>query len=155
VVEAAGCGLELQSYPATIADRVRDASVLLDSLPLPQPSPVPLRVALHDACHARHGQGISDEPRRLLRDLPGLSLQEPAEPDVCCGSGGVFSIAHPELSERMGQRKATLLAATGADLVVTTNPGCLGQIIDGLALVAPGMPILPLTDLLWYAYCRP
>ena len=152
VVEAAGCGLELQGYPAEIADRVRDACVLLSELRLPRAREVPLRVALHDACHARHGQHIVSEPRRLLRRIPLLELLEPAEPEVCCGSGGAYSLQHPELSAAMGRRKAEMLAATDADLIVTTNPGCLGQIADGLALVAPELPIVPLTDLLWYAH---
>jgi glycolate oxidase iron-sulfur subunit len=152
VVEAAGCGLELQSYPPELAARIRDACVLLDSLTLPESRPVHLQVAIHDPCHARHGQGISDEPRRLLAGIPGLILLEPDEQQVCCGSGGAYSLQHPGLSEAMGRRKAQLLADTGADLVVTSNPGCLGQIADGLALVAPQLPVILLTDLLWYAH---
>jgi len=151
-VEAAGCGLELKSYPAEVASRVQDAMVLLAALQLPQARPVPLRVAVHDPCHARHGQGIVDEPRQLLHRIPSLTVLEPDEPEVCCGSGGAFSLVHPELSARMGRRKARRLAATGADLVVTTNAGCLGQIADALALEAPDLPILSLSDLLWYAH---
>ena len=92
------------------------------------------------------------EPRRLLGNIPGLLLLEPEEPEVCCGSGGTYSLFHPDLADTMGRRKAEMLAATGADLVVTTNPGCLGQIADGLAVIAPELPILPLSDLLWYAH---
>jgi len=54
----------------------------------------------------------------------------------------------------MGRRKAEILAATGADLVVTSNIGCLGQITESLSLVAPELPVLPLTDLLWYSVFR-
>jgi Fe-S oxidoreductase len=55
----------------------------------------------------------------------------------------------------LGARKARLLAETGADLVVTANPGCLGQIADGLAVLpGNGPPVLPLGDLLWYAALR-
>lgn len=152
VVEAAGCGLELKSYPDEIASRVQDAIALLATLQLPPARPVPLRVAVHDPCHARHGQSIVDEPRQLLHRIPSLTVVEPDEPEVCCGSGGAFSLVHTELSAQMGRRKARQLAATGADLVVTTNPGCLGQIADSLSLVAPDLPILSLSDLLWYAH---
>jgi len=152
VVEAAGCGLELRSYPSTVATRVMDGAELLSHLNLPPARRVPLKVVVHDPCHARHGQGIINEPRQLLRRIPGLILLESDEPDVCCGSGGAYSLLHPELSAAMGKRKAELLAATGADLVVTGNPGCLGQLADALCLVAPELPILPLTDLLWYAH---
>ena len=51
----------------------------------------------------------------------------------------------------MGRRKAAFLRATGADLVATSNPGCLGQIRDALAREAAGPPVVPLTDLVWYA----
>jgi glycolate oxidase iron-sulfur subunit len=154
VVEAAGCGLELQAYPPEVADRVRDAAVLLAELPLPRLRPVPLRVVLHDACHARHGQGVVEEPRRLLRRIPRLELLEPEEAEVCCGSGGAYSLSHPELSAAMGRRKARMLAATGADLVVTGNPGCLGQIRDALVFEAPELPVIPLSDLVWYAWAE-
>lgn len=155
VVEAAGCGLELkEKYGQELADRVVDAAVLLAGLPLPDLGSVPLKVVYHDPCHARHGQGIFAEPRRLLRRIPGLQLLEPLEAEVCCGSGGAWGLQHPELSAELGRRKAANLAATGAQLVVTGNPGCLGQIHDGLALTAPQLPILPLTDLLWYAWRR-
>ena len=155
VVEAAGCGLELKHYPTEIAPHVRDASELLAVLELPPARPVPLKVVLHDPCHARHGQGIAEQPRHLLQNIPALILLEPEEPEVCCGSGGTYSLFHPEFAAEMGRRKAEKLAATGADLVVTTNPGCLGQIASGLAVIAPELPILPLSDLLWYAHVLP
>ena len=154
VVEAAGCGLELTGYPESIAAQVRDAVVLLAGLELPPLAPLPLRIAIHDPCHARHGLGIVAEPRALLRRIPQVTLVEPEEAEVCCGSGGAYSLRHRSLAAAMGRRKAELLARTSADLVVTSNPGCLGQIADGLALAAPDLPILPLTDLMWYAWRR-
>jgi glycolate oxidase iron-sulfur subunit len=153
VVEAAGCGLELRGYGEGIGARVRDATALLAGLDLPL-GPVPIRVALHDACHARHGQGLVREPRRLLARIPGLEVVTPAEAEACCGSAGTYSLRHPEISAAMGRRKAERLAETRPDLVVTTNPGCLGQIADGLALVAPEVPIVPLSDLVWFAWRR-
>ena len=151
VVSAAGCGLGMQRYPKAFAARTLDAIVRLDRLAPANLGAVPLRVAIHDPCHARHGQGIIAEPRRLLRRIPALELLEPHEADVCCGSAGAYAVQHAELSEAMGRRKAEVLAVTGCDLVVTSNPGCLGQIADGLAFVAPDIPIVPMTDLLWYA----
>jgi glycolate oxidase iron-sulfur subunit len=151
LVEAAGCALELDGYPPAIAGAVADVAAYLCDLALPLLREVPLRVVHHDPCHARHGRGLVDEPRRLLRRIPGVELCEPEEAEVCCGSGGAYALLHPALSEAMGRRKARLLAETGADLVVTGNPGCLGQIRDGLACEAPDLPVLPLSDLLWYA----
>ncbi len=151
VVAAAGCGQELKSQPGDLSDMVIDAVSLLERLAPVDLGPVPLRVAVHDPCHARHGLGVVEAPRRLLARIPGVVVLEPAEAEVCCGSAGVYGVQHPEMSAVMGRRKAEALAATGCDAVVTTNPGCLGQIADGLALVAPHIPILPLTDLVWYA----
>ncbi|MFN2370901.1 MAG: (Fe-S)-binding protein [Candidatus Krumholzibacteriia bacterium] len=154
LVEAAGCSLELAHLDQAWSDRVVDPTQLLAEAPLPPLARLPLGVAVHDPCHARHGRGIVAEPRALLRRIPGLKVLEPAEPEVCCGSGGAWGLRHRDLAEDLGRRKARLLADTGADLVVTTNPGCLGQIADGLALEAPDLPILPLTDLVWYAAAR-
>jgi len=151
VAEAAGCSHELKEYGDDFRTGVVDAAVLLAGLDLPPLGSVPLKVAYHDPCHARHGQGIVDEPRMLLAAIPGLEIVEPTEPEVCCGSGGAWGLRYPELSDELGRRKAADLAATGADLVVTSNPGCQGQIADGLQVIAPDLPILPLTDLLWYA----
>ncbi len=151
VVEAAGCGLELTNYDADFSARIKDAITLLATSGLQPLRPVPLRVALHDPCHARHGQKVVSAPRELLAAIPDLTWCEAEEKEVCCGSGGAWGLRYPELSADLAQRKAVDLAATGADLIVTTNPGCLGQIHDGLALEAPEIPILPLTDLWWYA----
>ncbi len=152
VVAAAGCGQQLRSYPATLADKLIDAVVLLDRILPAQLGSVPLRVAVHDPCHLRHGQGVVDAPRRLLRRIDGLRILEPAEADVCCGGAGAYQIRHPALARDMGRRKAEILAATGCDLIVTSDPGCLGQLADALAIVAPTIPIVPLSDLAWYAW---
>lgn len=152
VTEAAGCGAAVRRYGDRLPAPQLDAMVWLAGAGRPAFGPVPLKVALHDPCHARHIQGIVREPRALLRAIPGLTLLEPDEPDVCCGSGGLWSLHHGALSAALGKRKARLLADTGADLVVTANPGCLGQIADGLAVLSgDGPPVLPLGDLLWYA----
>lgn len=151
IVEAAGCGLELSAYPDPVGAAAVDAAVYLADLPLPDLREVPLKVAYHDPCHARHGRGIVEAPRRLLARLPGVTVIEPEEADVCCGSGGAYTLRHPELSAVMGRRKAGYLAATGADAVVTSNPGCLGQIAGALAASGRRLPVLPLTDLIWYA----
>ncbi|MBE0564765.1 MAG: (Fe-S)-binding protein, partial [Krumholzibacteria bacterium] len=154
LVEAAGCSLELAAMDQAWAGRVVDPAQLLAAAALPPLFRLPLTVAVHDPCHARHGRQVVAEPRDLLRRIPGVVVREPDEAEVCCGSGGTWGLRHPEMADALGRRKARLLAATGADLVVTTNPGCLGQIKDGLALEAPDLPILPLTDLLWYAAAR-
>lgn len=155
ITEAAGCGVAVRGYGEQLPAPQVDAIVWLARARRPAFGPVPLKVALHDPCHARHGQGIIAEPRALLRAVPGLELLEPDEADACCGSGGAWGLRFPALSAELGERKARLLAATGADLVVTANPGCLGQIADALAaLPFPTPPVVPLADLLWFAALR-
>jgi glycolate oxidase iron-sulfur subunit len=51
-----------------------------------------------------------------------------AEPDICCGSAGIFNLVQPEMAGELGRRKAGHVAEAGVDLVVTSNPGCILQI---------------------------
>ncbi|MET7748378.1 heterodisulfide reductase-related iron-sulfur binding cluster [Micromonospora sp. NPDC005367] len=146
VVNAAGCGSALKEYGDLLADdpayarraaafagTVRDLSELLVELgPVAPRHPLPVTVAYHDACHLAHAQGVRTQPRELLRAVPGLELREMADPEICCGSAGVWNVLNPEPAERLGDRKARDVLATGADLLVTANPGCLMQIAAGV-----------------------
>ena len=85
-------------------------------------------MAYHDACHLGHAQGVRVQPRRLLEGIPGLELREIAEAELCCGSAGVYNVLNPEPARELGDRKAANIVATGADVLVTANPGCLMQV---------------------------
>jgi glycolate oxidase iron-sulfur subunit len=142
VVNAAGCGSSLKEYgdllrddpsyaerAAALAAKVRDVSeVLVELGPVAPRHPLPLSVAYHDACHLAHAQGVRAQPRRLLADIPGLSLREIASAEICCGSAGVWNVLNPEPARELGDRKARDVLTTGADLLVTANPGCLMQV---------------------------
>jgi glycolate oxidase iron-sulfur subunit len=142
VVNAAGCGSSLKEYDTLLADdpayarraatftaKVRDLSELLYELgPVATRHPLPMTVAYHDACHLGHAQGIRAEPRSLLRDIPNLSLREIADPEICCGSAGIWNVLNPQPAAQLGALKAANVMATGAELLVTANPGCLMQI---------------------------
>jgi glycolate oxidase iron-sulfur subunit len=146
VVNAAGCGSAMKEYPDLLADdpayaerakafarRVRDLSELLVELgPVAVRHPLPLVAAYQDACHLAHAQGVRSQPRQLLRDIPRLQLREIAEPEICCGSAGIWNVFNPEPARELGDRKATAVAETGADLLVTANPGCLMQIASAM-----------------------
>ncbi|MGH8938314.1 MAG: heterodisulfide reductase-related iron-sulfur binding cluster, partial [Actinomycetes bacterium] len=75
--------------------------------------------------------------RELLRGIPGLQLREVADPDICCGSAGVYTVLNPEPARELGDRKARSVLATGADLLVTANPGCLMQVASSLNRLCP------------------
>lgn len=165
VTHSAGCGSAMKEYGVLLgddpayADRarrfsagVRDASEYLASH-LPQPRhPFPRRVVYQDACHLRHAQGISAEPRALIAAVPGLDLVETRHPDQCCGSAGSYNLTQPAMSEALLERKLDDLLATGAQVVVTANPGCLLQLRRGLARRSPATAVVHLVDLLAAAH---
>jgi glycolate oxidase iron-sulfur subunit len=142
VVNAAGCGSSMKEYAdllrddpayadraARFASSVRDVSELLDELgPVAARHPLPVTIAYHDACHLSHAQGVRAQPRALLRGIPGLELREVADPDICCGSAGVYNVLFPQAAGELGDRKARSVLATGAEVMVTANPGCLMQV---------------------------
>ncbi len=146
VVNAAGCGSTMKEYaelladdPAyadrarVFADKVRDVAEILDELgPVATRHPLEMTVAYHDACHLAHAQGIRAQPRNLLRAIPGLELKEIAEPELCCGSAGIYNILNPEPARELGDRKAANIVATGAQVLVTANPGCLMQVTSAI-----------------------
>jgi L-lactate dehydrogenase complex protein LldE len=80
------------------------------------------RIAYHDSCHMLRELGIADAPRRLL-ERSGAELVPLARPDLCCGFGGTFSVRQPEISVAMADDK--LGSASGADALVSADPGCL------------------------------
>jgi glycolate oxidase iron-sulfur subunit len=153
VVNAAGCGSAMKEYgdllrddpqfaarAAAFSGRVRDVSQLLATVGLSGSlKPLSLRVTYHDACHLAHGQRVRGEPRSLLRAIPGLELVELTEADFCCGSAGVYNLLHPEVAKEFLDRKLDRVAQTGAQIVVSGNPGCLLQISMGLR--QRGLPI--------------
>jgi Fe-S oxidoreductase len=146
VVNAAGCGSAMKDYADVLADepgwaeraaefsaKTRDLAEYLAELgPRATRHPLELTVAYHDACHLAHAQGIRAQPRALLRDIPGLEVREIADPDICCGSAGVYNLLEPEAAGELGDRKARNVSATGADLLVAANPGCTLQITTAL-----------------------
>jgi L-lactate dehydrogenase complex protein LldE len=79
----------------------------------------------HDACSGLRELGIKEQPRRLLAAVEGLRLKEMAAPEVCCGFGGTFCVKYPDISDRMVSDKAADIEATGADLLLAGDLGCL------------------------------
>ncbi len=141
IAASAGCGSTMKDYgellegdpeyakrALRVASLTKDIHEFLADLPLiPPKGRVEARVTYQDACHLLSGQRISSAPRELLDAIPGLQRVEMAEPGVCCGSAGAYSITQKEMSRRLGQRKAANVAATRADIVATANPGCALQ----------------------------
>jgi len=165
VVNSAGCGSAMKEYgellrhasegpdggdwavrAAQAAAKVRDLSEYLAELAASDEGargarhPLPVTVAYHDACHLGHAQGIKQQPRDLLRAIPGLQLAELADGGTCCGSAGVYNLLEPEAAGELGARKAAAVLATGAPLVVSANPGCSLQITSAMAAAGAEQP---------------
>ncbi|WP_299055190.1 glycolate oxidase subunit GlcF [uncultured Nocardioides sp.] len=146
VVNSAGCGSTMKEYAALLADdpayadrakafaeKTRDISeVLLELGPRAVRHPLEVTIAYHDACHLAHAQGVRKQPRDLLADIPGLTLKEIPEGEICCGSAGIYNILNPGPAQELGDRKAANIVRTGAELLVTANPGCLMQVTSAL-----------------------
>lgn len=148
ITNAAGCGSHLKHYDDLLADdprfaeraktwsrKVRDVHEWLAQIGIAKPpasdSPK-TKVTYHEACHLCHGQKITRQPRELLNQIPGLQLVELGESTWCCGSAGIYNITQPEMSGELLQRKLANIAATGAEVVATGNPGCSVQLEAGL-----------------------
>jgi glycolate oxidase iron-sulfur subunit len=109
-------------------------------------------VAYHDACHLAHAQRVTQPPRHLLAAIPNVTVRELYEGDLCCGSAGTYNLEQPEIAKQLGARKANNIVASGADMVVMGNIGCMTQIRTHLAQVGHPIPVLHTIELLAQAY---
>ena len=79
----------------------------------------------HDSCSGLREMGVKSQPRQLLAGVEGLTVMEMTDPEVCCGFGGTFCVKYPDISTRMVSDKTKDIAATGADLLLAGDMGCL------------------------------
>jgi glycolate oxidase iron-sulfur subunit len=146
VINSAGCGSTMKEYGYLLRDdpawaaraaafsaKCKDISEVLCELEPQSPrKPLKMRVAYHDACHLQHAQGVQAQPRKLLGGIPGLEVAEIPEGSLCCGSAGVYNLVQSETANQLGDRKVENLLTTGAEAVLSANPGCLLQLMNGL-----------------------
>ncbi|CAN5184879.1 heterodisulfide reductase-related iron-sulfur binding cluster [soil metagenome] len=169
ISNAAGCGAHLKGYghlleddpgwaarAARFAASVTDVTEDLVESGVRRPRrPFSLRATYHDPCHLIHGQRVAEAPRLLLRAIPGLDLVPLAESTWCCGSAGIYSVTHPDAAGELLERKIGHIRATGAELVVTGNPGCMFQIAGGLRAMGSSVRVVHPVSLLRIAYELP
>jgi glycolate oxidase iron-sulfur subunit len=158
VADCSSCAAFLKGYPQLFLDdaswkaraeafsaRVKDA---VEVLPAPAAASwTGGTVTYHDSCRARHGQGLSREPRELMRGLFGDAYVELPEADVCCGGAGAYSFTEPELSEEVLKRKIGAIAGIQARLVATSSTSCLIQLARGLAKYYPECRVAHISEL--------
>ncbi|MDE0593913.1 MAG: glycolate oxidase subunit GlcF [Roseibacillus sp.] len=156
ITNAAGCGSGMHEYPLILrgtddegratefAKKVVDVTVFLRGLgdleEIPD-SKKEVTIAYHDACHLSNGQGVRDEPRELLRRIPGVTVVELREAHLCCGSAGTYNVDQPGIAASLGAQKAQAVVATGATVVASGNIGCLTQLKMHLERLDSGVQV--------------
>jgi glycolate oxidase iron-sulfur subunit len=155
IVNAAGCGSTMKEYAYLLRDdpeyaerakefsaKVKDVSEFLQEIgTVAERHPLPVSAAYHDACHLAHAQGVRQQPRKNLKQIPGMEIKEITEAEVCCGSAGIYNMVEPEPAVELGERKARNVLKTGAQMIVTSNPGCMLQIQASLKKMGKDMPM--------------
>ncbi|MBZ5534781.1 MAG: glycolate oxidase subunit GlcF [Acidobacteriia bacterium] len=161
VINAAGCGSTMKEYGHLLRDdpqyaeraralsaKCKDISEVLAELPARAPRhSISLRVGYHDSCHLQHAQGVRNQPRAVLRTIPGLELIDLPDAAICCGSAGIYNLVEADTARQLGDRKVQHLLSTGAQMVVSGNPGCLLQLRGGLQRAGREMPVVHMIEL--------
>lgn len=106
------------------------------------------KVAYHESCHILRGLGVSEQPKKLIRGVKGAQLVPLNMSDSCCGFGGEFANHYPEISESMLRDKVEDYLASGADVLLLCEPGCLLNIGGFLSRNHPGKKVMHLTSFL-------
>ena len=161
VSAASGCSVAIAEYGDLLKDepefaedaravssKVRDLSSLLLDAPSKPKREFRCRITYHDACHLAHGLGVREAPRKLLASIPGVTIIEMTESDLCCGSAGSYNLTEPAMARDLARRKADNIVATGAEYVVLANPGCEFQIAAELRRRGSKIKVVHLADFL-------
>jgi len=166
IINSAGCGSTLKEYDHLLRDdpayaerarvftsKMKDINEFLMSIDLNRDlGEIKRTVAYHDACHLLHGQKIKQQPRQLLKSIPGLTLVDLKESDWCCGSAGVYNITNQEMGRQLLERKMNNVVETGASTIATANPGCMMQIAMGVRERGLPMEVMHPMELLDESY---
>jgi glycolate oxidase iron-sulfur subunit len=162
IVNAAGCGSTMKEYAYLLRDdpeyaerarafseKVKDVSEFLYEIgTVAERHPLPVAAAYHDACHLAHAQGVRKQPRQALKQIPGMEVKEITEAEICCGSAGIYNMVEPEPAAELGERKAKNILKTGAQVIVTSNPGCMLQLQASLKKMDHDVPMVHPTEVL-------
>jgi glycolate oxidase iron-sulfur subunit len=168
ITNAGGCGSTLKEYGELLehdpeylekAQRfsalVKDVTEFLASIEL-NPNLRAFQASVvatyQDSCHLAHGQKIRSAPRALLGAVPGLELREMQLSDLCCGSAGIYNIVHTGMAMALLEKKMAAVNSTGADVIVTANPGCMLQLAAGVKKFGRGQKVKHVVEILDEAY---
>jgi len=165
IVNAAGCGCMLKDYPELFREepewkekaeafsaKVQDIAKYLHDTGYEKPkSEINTRLTYHDACHLAHGQGIRQEPRDILLDIPGVEMVNMPNADRCCGSAGIYNITNPEMAGAVLESKMQNVPED-VEMISMGNPGCMLQMAVGVKKYGRNQRIVHTVQLLDWAY---
>jgi Fe-S oxidoreductase len=166
IVASAGCGSRMKGYDHLLRDdaeyvqkarrfseMVKDIHEFLVDLPFEPPTAgLNYRVTYQDSCHLSNAQRVTQQPRELLRSIPGIEFVELSNASQCCGAGGTYTITERESSLSILDTKMRAVIETEADIVATANPGCVLQLQYGAVREGLRTKVCYVTDLLDEAY---
>jgi glycolate oxidase iron-sulfur subunit len=169
ITNAGGCGSTLKEYGELLehdpayAEKARrfsalmkDVTEFLASIELnPNLRAAPLVATYQDSCHLAHGQKVRSAPRKLLASVPGLELREMPLSDLCCGSAGIYNVVHTGMAMALLEKKMASVNGTGAEVIVTANPGCMLQLAAGVRKYGRGQRVAHVVEILDDAYGKP
>ncbi len=162
ISNAAGCGSTLKEYHQLLehdreyveraeqfSKKMKDVTEFLAEAGLTQPlGEVRARVTYQDPCHLGHGQRVRSAPRELIGRVPGVDFRELPLAEICCGSAGIYNVVHNDMALSLLEKKMRMINMTGAELVLTANPGCLIQLRAGAARWGRGQRVWHVVELL-------
>jgi glycolate oxidase iron-sulfur subunit len=163
VTDCGRCSAFLKTYPELLGEdasrkelavrlsaKVKGFSEFLQAY-LPESLPAKSaarKVTYHDPCHLSRSQGVTKEPRALLKKIPGVVFVEMPEADRCCGGAGGYNLSHFEQSMKVLGRKMEGVKKTGADILATECPGCLIQLGYGVRRAGMKTRVLHVSELI-------
>jgi len=168
ITDCATCGSAIKDYAKYLADndernklytafasKIKDISeFMVDILKLPvsaysiKPDYMGKKITWHDPCHLNRHLGVKDQPRTILRSIPGIEYAEMAGAADCCGMAGTFSMNYYSLSKKIAGSKLKAIRDTGTDIVVTGCPGCQIQLLDQITGNNLSVQVMHIADLL-------
>ncbi len=165
IINAAGCGAAMKEYAELFRNdpelhekaeqfsaKVEDVSKFLYDGGFRKPEgEINTRITYHDACHLAHGQGVREEPRNLLKSIPGVEVVEMENSDRCCGSAGIYNITNPEMAGAVLQEKMQYVPED-VEMISMGNPGCMLQMAMGVMKNGRSEKIVHTVQLLDWAY---
>ncbi len=166
ITNTAGCGSVLKEYPdlfdpgsawrrraSEFSGKVKDISEFLASVELNREfGEVRRTVTYQDSCHLLHGQKVRAPPREIINAIPGVVFRELPLTEICCGSAGIYNVEHTEMSMALLEDKMRMIESTGAETIVTANPGCMLQLQAGARKFSKRQPVMHVVELLDEAY---